>query len=457
MIIKFNLNGRDVSYELPSNLRVVDLLREHLNLTGTKEACGSGECGACTILVNGESRLACLILVSQLQGKEVVTIEAVGSKDKLHPIQEEFIKKGAIQCGFCTPGMVASTIDLLKRNKRPTREEIREGISGNICRCTGYQKIVDAIEAVSKRTVALDNFIDKNNPSYSLMNKDKLIETSKVFLPTTLEELWSILDKNPNSIIYAGGTDVLTKRKKGIIPDNKNLICMENIEEIKNIEENDNEVIIGAGVTHNCLLENKIISKNFPVLIQAVKVIGSPQIRHMGTIGGNICTASPAGDTLPPLYVLNAIIEVRSRDTIKEIPIKDFIISNGKTILKKDEIISRIKIKKTPDYNVHYYEKVGQRNALSISIAGIAIIAKISDDKTIEDIKIAWGSVSPTIVISKDVDNELKGKKLSKESIESVFPLIEKSVNPISDIRASKDYRVILAKNLLLRLEEICQ
>jgi carbon-monoxide dehydrogenase small subunit len=106
LIINFKLNGEDVTYDIPPDLRVIDLLREYLHLTGTKEACGSGECGACTILVNGESKLACLMIAAQLEGKEIVTIEAVGNNEKLHPLQEEFVDKGAVQCGFCTTGMV---------------------------------------------------------------------------------------------------------------------------------------------------------------------------------------------------------------------------------------------------------------------------------------------------------------------------------------------------------------
>jgi len=129
---------------------VIDILREDLGLTGTKESCGSGECGSCTILVEGETRLACLMLAAQLEGCRVTTIEGLSHEDELHPLQEAFVEHGAVQCGFCTPGMVLTTLSLLERNPRPSRAQIREAISGNLCRCTGYQKIVDAVEAVSR-------------------------------------------------------------------------------------------------------------------------------------------------------------------------------------------------------------------------------------------------------------------------------------------------------------------
>lgn len=152
MKIQFSLNGSTTQVEVPADRRVVDLLREDLGLTGTKEGCGAGECGACTILVDGESRLSCLMLAAQLQGRSITTIEGLARAEdgSLHPVQETFIERGAIQCGFCTPGMVLAAIDLLERNPNPDREEIRRGLSGNLCRCTGYVKIVDAVAAAAR-------------------------------------------------------------------------------------------------------------------------------------------------------------------------------------------------------------------------------------------------------------------------------------------------------------------
>jgi aerobic carbon-monoxide dehydrogenase small subunit len=149
--IHFLLNGKETQFDGPFDRRVVDLLREDLGLTGTKEACGAGECGACTILVDGEPRLSCLMLAVQLEGRDITTIEGLAGGEALHPMQEAFVEQGAVQCGFCTPGMVLSAVSLLKGNSTPSRAEIREGLSGNLCRCTGYQKIVDAVEEAAKK------------------------------------------------------------------------------------------------------------------------------------------------------------------------------------------------------------------------------------------------------------------------------------------------------------------
>jgi aerobic carbon-monoxide dehydrogenase small subunit len=149
MKISFTLNGKKTEIDAAPDRRVVDILREDLGLTGTKEGCGAGECGACTILVGGKTRLSCLMLAVQLAGLEITTVEGLAAEGRLHPLQEAFVERGAVQCGFCTPGMLLSSVALLAKNSEPSRAEIREGLSGNLCRCTGYQKIVDAVESAA--------------------------------------------------------------------------------------------------------------------------------------------------------------------------------------------------------------------------------------------------------------------------------------------------------------------
>ncbi|MBN2706450.1 MAG: (2Fe-2S)-binding protein [Deltaproteobacteria bacterium] len=152
MRLNFSLNGERIEIETRPDRRVLDLLREDLKLTGTKEACGSGECGACTIIVNQVTRPACLLLAAQLEDCQVTTIEGLALKDgTLHSLQEAFIEGGAIQCGFCTPGMVLTAYELLARKADPNEVEIRTAISGNLCRCTGYQKIIESIQLAARR------------------------------------------------------------------------------------------------------------------------------------------------------------------------------------------------------------------------------------------------------------------------------------------------------------------
>lgn len=151
MNINFKVNGKSYERDVKSDRRLLDFLRDDLGLTGVKEGCGVGECGACTVLIDGESNLSCLTYMPQVNGSEIITIEGLEENGDLHPLQEAFVETGGVQCGFCTPGFIMVALELLRENPDPTREEIREGIEGNICRCTGYTKIVDAIELAGKR------------------------------------------------------------------------------------------------------------------------------------------------------------------------------------------------------------------------------------------------------------------------------------------------------------------
>jgi len=150
-VITLNVNGDTYSLAIEPSKTLNEVLREDLNLTGTKLGCGDGDCGACTVLVNGRSVSSCLTLAVSVDGKEITTIEGLASGEELHPIQEAFIEHGAIQCGFCSAGMEMSALNLLNQNSEPTEDDIRNAISGNLCRCTGYYKIVDAIGAAAKK------------------------------------------------------------------------------------------------------------------------------------------------------------------------------------------------------------------------------------------------------------------------------------------------------------------
>jgi aerobic carbon-monoxide dehydrogenase small subunit len=148
--LRMTVNGKSVEVRINPTWTLLKVLREELKLTGTKKGCEQGDCGACTIIMDGKTVNACLVLAMQAEGKTIETIEGLGTPDNLHPLQASFIKSGAVQCGFCSPGMLMSAKALLKRNPHPTVEEIKRVISGNLCRCTGYVKIIKAIQEASK-------------------------------------------------------------------------------------------------------------------------------------------------------------------------------------------------------------------------------------------------------------------------------------------------------------------
>jgi carbon-monoxide dehydrogenase small subunit len=149
--LTFKVNGKEVTLKVGPKERLIDTLREQLGLTGTKEGCSIGECGACTVILNGEAVSSCLILTGQIGGSEVLTIEGLEVAGKLDPLQKAFLDYQAVQCGFCTPGMLMSAKALLMKNPHPSREEIKTALEGNLCRCTGYEQIIEAIESVANK------------------------------------------------------------------------------------------------------------------------------------------------------------------------------------------------------------------------------------------------------------------------------------------------------------------
>ena len=149
--LNIKVNNKDYKLFVDSNKRLLDVLRDDLGLTGVKEGCAIGECGACTVIMNGKNVCSCMILAGQAEGAEITTIEGLeGPNGELHPLQEAFIETGAVQCGFCTPGIILSSLTLLQRKLNPKVEEIKEAISGNFCRCTGYKQIIEAVQLAAK-------------------------------------------------------------------------------------------------------------------------------------------------------------------------------------------------------------------------------------------------------------------------------------------------------------------
>ena len=287
----------------------------------------------------------------------------------------------------------------------------------------------------------------------------------KVFVPRTLSELWDCLDEasrggaspDDGSVsVYAGGTDLLVKMRSGLIHPST-LVCLDRIGELKEIAEEGDEVRMGACATHARLLRHPSIAEHFTVLAQALRGLGSPLIRNMGTIGGNLCTASPAGDTLPPLYVLDARVELLSRRGRRSVPVGDFILGPGRTSLETGEILAAVRVEKprAPEGGclVHHFEKVGHRNALACSVASLAALLRLSSPGgVVEKAALAWGSVAPTVVVCPEARRALEGNRLSLEKLREAAVLAREAVDPVTDVRADAEYRRVVSGNLLLRL-----
>ncbi|MBI5591695.1 MAG: FAD binding domain-containing protein [Deltaproteobacteria bacterium] len=273
----------------------------------------------------------------------------------------------------------------------------------------------------------------------------------QVLLPRSLSDLWAMMRDLPDAAVYAGGTDLLVKIRSGSIPS-KDLICLERIQELKGVADNGDRIVILAATPLSQLLREPEITGHVPVLVKAVACLGSPLIRNMGTIGGNICTASPAGDTLAPLYVLNARVELASEAGVRSLPISRFILGPGQTALETGEILSAIHIEKPHPQAIQHFEKIGRRNALACSLASMAAVLRLSDDGIVLAASLAWGSVGPTVITCPEAAAGLIGRPLSLDRLTEAAAMVRKAVSPITDIRATAEYRRAVAGNLLLRL-----
>ncbi|MCD6307067.1 MAG: FAD binding domain-containing protein [Deltaproteobacteria bacterium] len=270
--------------------------------------------------------------------------------------------------------------------------------------------------------------------------------------PGTLTEAVDLLqDLDDRCKLLAGGTDVATELRSGAIRG-RCLVDLSALPELKGIHEAEEELVIGSGVTLSEIASSAGVARGAPALAKAAAVFGSRQIRNMATIGGNICRASPAGDTLPPLYVQDAELELTSSSKTRRVSIRDFIQGPGRIDLKAGEILKCIRLKKAADFTMHRFDKIGNRKALAVSIVNLAGLVALSPDGIIQRIRLAWGSVAPTVVRSSRVEAFLTGKPLRMETLDQAYPLVQDAISPIDDARASAAYRRRVAVGLLFRL-----
>lgn len=267
----------------------------------------------------------------------------------------------------------------------------------------------------------------------------------KIYNPTEISEVLTFLQEHKGrGSLLAGGTDFVVKYKEECLP--YEFVCnILKVKELKYIKEDEDSVKIGSLVTHKELVESPLINKHIPILKDACKIIGSPQIRNRGTIGGNIGTASPAGDTLPVLTALDARLKIISIDGERIVSIRDFFIGPGKTVLKENEMIRELIVPKMKEEE-GFYTKLGSRNALAISIVGVAAKVKCKD-KGFEKVEVAYGSVGPTVIYKRV--KELEESNLTKQKLWDCVHSIKEGIHPITDVRATAEYRKEMCANLL--------
>ncbi len=458
-IIKFVYGNQIIQIHNPDpNETVLSYIRTKLRKTGTKEGCAEGGCGACTIVL-GELKKgriiykainACIAFIPTLAGKQLVLVEKLVSDDgSLHPVQEAMVNYHGSQCGFCTPGFVMSLFAMYKNYSFFEDNVIKDSISGNLCRCTGYRPIIDAAKSLNK--ISKFDFFKKNQQRFiSLLKKIKheniviSNKNKKYFAPSNVNELIKTLKQYPNSKLLSGGTDVslvVTKERK----DLDSLIYMNSIDELNYIRKNDNYIEVGA--TTPLIDFESYIKKYFPDFAQILKRYGSTQIRNVCTIAGNIATASPVGDTLPLLLSLDSQIIIKDKDKTKILPLNGFFINYRKTKLKRGQFIHSIRIPLLLK-NIFKAYKISKRIDDDISSVCASFNVEFKNNK-VKKIRIAYGGMANIPKRAINCEKILLNSSLSDNIVNKAKKSLEKDFKPITDTRASQKYRMEVAKNLL--------
>ncbi|ANK75406.1 xanthine dehydrogenase small subunit (plasmid) [Ensifer adhaerens] len=463
--IRFILNHRLVELADVSPVQtLLDFLRIDRNLKGTKEGCAEGDCGACTVLIGRlldgklkyESVNACIRFVGSLDGCHIVTVDSLAQPaGPLHPVQQAMVDTHASQCGFCTPGFVMSLYGLWMENSKPSIAEIEKALQGNLCRCTGYAAIIRAAEAISTiGDIGKDPLVaerDRIAGELAALQDGRRVEigseTERFILPGSVDDFAAVLEANPKATIVAGSTDVglwVTKFMRDISP----VIHLTHLEELRRITVDADGVTLGAGVSY--AEAYPVIVAHFPELTELWDRIGGQQVRNMGTVGGNIANGSPIGDTPPALIALGAAITLRKGDRRRTVVLEDFFIAYGKQDREPGEFVESVRIPFVSDKaRVAVYKVTKRLDEDITAVCGGFNIA--FEAGRVSDAIIAFGGMAATPKRAAHVEAVLKGAEWNEETIERAVAAFDQDFTPLTDWRASAEYRQLVAKNLLRR------
>lgn len=441
MQITFRLNGETVTVaDQPPTRTFLDWLREDRGLTGTKEGCNEGDCGACTVMVtdaDGPKALnACLLFLPQLNGKSVRTIEGLaGSDGTLHPVQQAMVDHHGSQCGFCTPGIVMSLATAHSTGAR----DFDDVLAGNLCRCTGYAPILRAAEAAADTPVP-DHLADP------LPDPAPIDGNAACWQPENGDDLAAIYAEHPDATLVAGATDVglwVTKSLRDLGP----VIFLNRCADLQGIVMSDSAIRIGAGVTIEAL--RHAIAPYHPALAELLRRYGSMQVRNAATIGGNIANGSPIGDSPPALIALGADLHLRHRADRRVMPIEEFFLDYGKQDRAKGEFVEAISLPRQPDTLFCY--KLSKRFDQDISaVCGCFNITR--QDGQITSARIAFGGMAGTPKRAKTVEAAMTGQPWTEDTFRAAAARLAEDFIPLSDMRASAAYRLASAGNMLMRV-----
>ncbi|HYO44155.1 MAG TPA: FAD binding domain-containing protein [Candidatus Limnocylindrales bacterium] len=454
--VRLTVNGRPVEAAVDGGRRLLDLLRLDLGLTGTKEGCGEGECGACAVLLDGELVNSCLVPVGQAAGRDVLTIEGLAADGRLAPVQASFLELGGTQCGICTPGMLLAAHAHLASRRPSGDADIREAIAGNLCRCTGYTKILEAIEAVADDGVP-GAILSPGGaaPTPVAVGPGSTGAEPALVRATSLPDALSRLAAHPTLRAVAGGTDLMVET--AMDPARRRpLLDLSGLDELRGITVAHDELVLGALTSWEELRRSPFVHAALPVLAEVATSMGAVAIRNRATIGGNCVTASPAGDLLPVLLATDARLEIAGRRGTRTVPANAFWTGYRRTALEPGEVLVAIRIPLVPGRVVRF-RKVGTRRALAIAKVLVAAAwiegdGEGGDRGVWRDVRVALGSVAERPVRAAITEAVLEGRIPTAALAAEAAAAVEAEITPIDDVRSTAAYRRAVTGRVLRRI-----
>lgn len=448
-------------------LNLAEYLRYQAAQTGTKIVCAEGDCGACTVMIaNSHDPLpqlktinSCIQPMFNLDGCVVLTVEALQKGNALSSVQKSMVENQGAQCGYCTPGICMSLSYLHDRsieNKTAiTSQRAKNFLTGNLCRCTGYEPILKAAcninlqvsETLSQRFLLgpeFDALKKETSTDLSIINDEACEETPvRVSVPASQEELLALLG---HGRLIAGGTDLGVQRNKGRLRES-HFISLQKQSNMKSVQVFNDQVRVGAGATWDLIQD--AVRQDFPEFADSINLFASPQIKHVGTLAGNVMNASPIADGIPFLMVNEAeLVLLKADGSERRVPVNEFYQGYKKTAMAPDEVLSEIILPKTSLRQK--IEKVSQRRDLDIATINIAIAYRLQEG-VLSELRVAFGGVAETTIRLKEAELMAIGQRPDRKLGKEIAKVIERCLKPLTDVRGSSEYRMNLAKNLVFK------
>ncbi len=433
-----------------------------IGLTGAKEGCAEGECGACAVLVarpgldtptEWTAVNACLVPAAALAGQEVVTAEGLGSPEDLHPVQREMADRGGSQCGYCTPGFVCSmAAEYYRPDRTPTEDPDDEhgpngfdlhALSGNLCRCTGYRPIRDAAYALDDPEAA-DPLAQRRTTAPP---EPAAIRTPGFVRPADLADALDVLAEEPGATVVAGATDLgVAMNLDGARP--APLVAIDRLPELRRFAVEEEYVELGAALSLSEIEQR--LAGAVPLLTEVWPQFASRLIRNGATVGGNLATASPIGDLPPALLALDASVVLASRDGERTVPLDGFFTGYRETVRRPGELIAAVRVP-LPLAGTVGFHKIAKRRYDDISSVAVSFALDIVDG-VVSRAAIGLGGVAATPVRAREAEAALVGRPWTEATVREAAAVLGRAGTPIDDHRASAAYRAAMLEQSLLRL-----